>query len=206
MGETNFNEINKTSMLKKLSGGDLIGFEYKNKDPLESINYAKILISTNNLPTTSDKTIGFYRRWMIINFPNQFSERKDILAEIPEEEYEILAVKSCMILKDLLEKREFTNEGTIEERKEKYESKSNFLEKFIELFTEQDENGYITKADFYKKFSSWSKENRHRELSEKSLGLSMKKLGIESEKKHFSWMYDGKGGQARCWIGLKWKE
>jgi phage/plasmid-associated DNA primase len=31
MGETNFDEISKTSILKKLTGKDLIGFEYKNK-------------------------------------------------------------------------------------------------------------------------------------------------------------------------------
>ena len=73
MGETDFNEMKKTSMLKKLSGGDLIGFEYKRKDPFEDKNYAKITISTNNLPSTSDKTIGFYRRWLIIDFPITFS-------------------------------------------------------------------------------------------------------------------------------------
>jgi len=206
MGETNFNEMSKTSILKKLSGGDLIGFEYKNKDPFEENNYAKIIIATNNLPTTTDKTIGFYRRWMIIDFPNQFSEKKDILKDIPEEEYEILAVKCLGILKDLLDKREFHNEGTIEERKEKYESKSNFLETFLYQFTIQDVNGHITKADFYKKFSSWSKENRHREMSEASVGLGMKKLGIDSERKYFDWLYDGKGGQVRIWSGIKWKE
>src|SRR5690606_6339217 len=127
MGETNFREISKTSILKKLSGGDLIGFEYKNKDPFEEKNYAKIIISTNNLPATTDKTIGFYRRWMIIDFPNQFSESKDILSEIPEEEYESLATKCFFILTDLLNDRKFTNEGSIEDRIEKYESKSNFL-------------------------------------------------------------------------------
>jgi len=62
MGETDFNEMNKTSIIKKLSGGDLIGFEYKNKTPFEDINYAKIIIATNNLPSTTDKTVGFYRR------------------------------------------------------------------------------------------------------------------------------------------------
>lgn len=206
MGETNFNEMNKTSTLKKLSGGDLIGFEYKNKNPFEEINYAKILIATNNLPTTTDKTVGFYRRWCLIDFPNQFSEKKNILAEIPEEEYEALAVKCCGLLKDLMDKREFYKEGTIEERKDKYESKSNFLEKFIELFTEQDENGYITKNDFFKKFSSWSHENRHREMSEKSLGMAMKKIGIETIVKRFDWMNDGKGGTAKCWLGIKWKD
>ena len=127
MGETNISEMNKTSILKKLSGGDLIGYEYKNKDPFEEINYAKILIATNNLPTTTDKTIGFYRRWLIIDFPNQFYEKKDILADIPDEEYESLAVKCSLILKDLLTNREFTNEGSIEDRMKKYEDHSDPL-------------------------------------------------------------------------------
>jgi len=206
MGETNFNEMSKTSLLKKLSGDDLIGLEYKNKDPFEDKNYAKILIATNNLPTTTDKTIGFYRRWMIIDFPNMFSEKKNILEDIPEEEYSALAVKCLGIIKDLLEKRSFHKEGTIEERKEKYESKSNFLEKFIEEYTAESINEHITSADFFKKFSAWSKENRHREMSEQTLGRQLKKLGLESGKKYFNWLHDGKGGQLRCWMGIKWKE
>jgi phage/plasmid-associated DNA primase len=57
MGETNFNEMSKTSILKKLTGGDTVGFEYKNKNPFEDKNYAKILISTNNLPSTTENEI-----------------------------------------------------------------------------------------------------------------------------------------------------
>ena len=206
MGETNFSELNKTSLLKKLSGEDLIGFEYKNKNPFEDKNYAKIIISTNNLPSTTDKTIGFYRRWMIIDFPNRFSEKKDILLDIPDEEYENFAFKSCRILRELLEKREFNNEGTIEERMERYEARSNFLEKFIEENCSKDNiDGYITKNDFYKKFIAWCKINRHRETTETKLGLDMKKLGIEEGRKYFDWLYDGKGGQVRIWLGIEWK-
>lgn len=206
MGETNFNEMNRTSLLKQLSGGDLIGYEYKNKNPFEERNYAKIIIATNNLPTTSDKTIGFYRRWCIIDFPNTFSEKKDILNEIPEEEYEALALRSIVVLKGLLEKRTFTNEGTIEERMEKYESKSNFLEKFISKFTIESVNGYITTAEFNRKFKEWCKENRHREMSDTSIGISMKKLGHEKGRKYMNWLYDGKGGQMRVWLNMEWKE
>jgi P4 family phage/plasmid primase-like protien len=206
MGETDFSEMSKTSTLKKLTGGDLIGYEYKNKNPFEENNYAKILIATNNLPTTTDKTLGFYRRWMIIDFPNTFSEKKDILKDIPDEEYEYLTLKCAFILKDLLDERSFTNEGTIEERKEKFEARSNFLEKFLTTFTSEDGIGYITKADFNKRFSSWCKENRHREMSETSVGLQMKKLGVESGKRYFDWLHDGKGGQARVFEGIKWKE
>jgi len=206
MGETNFNEMNKTSILKKLTGGDLIGFEYKNKDLLQEKNYAKILISTNSLPTTTDKTIGFYRRWLIIDFPNQFSEKKDILLEIPEEEYSSLALKCCGILKELLEKRQFHNEGSVEDRKNNFESKSDFLQHFLNEYVEEELNSYITKSDFYKKFVGWCKENRHRELAENSVGRKMKEKGHESSRKYADWLYDGKGGQMHIWLDIKWKE
>jgi P4 family phage/plasmid primase-like protien len=205
MGETNFNEMSKTSILKKLTGGDTVGFEYKNKNPFDEVNYAKILIATNNLPSTTDKTDGFYRRWMIIDFPNRFSEKKDILAEIPEEEYNALALKCCFILKEVINARAFTNEGSIEDRMNKYEAKSNFLEKFIKEMTEENLNGYITKADFYKRFCEWSKEHKHRDMSEMSVAMTMKKMNIESEKKYFQWLFDGKGGQLRVWTGISWK-
>jgi len=39
-----------------------------------------------------------------------------------------------------------------------------------------------------------------------SVGLAMKKIGIESGKKYFDWLFDGKGGQLRVWLGLKWVE
>lgn len=206
MGETNFSEISRTSILKKLTGQDPIGFEYKNKNPFDELNYAKILIATNSLPTTTDKTIGFYRRWSIIDFPNQFSEQRDILSDIPEEEYEILAVKSLFILKDLLETRRFHNEGSIEDRILRYENKSDFLHKFIEDYIKEDSQEYITKSAFNKKFSEWCIENRHRKLSDRSVALKMRDKGYEDGKKHLSWLYDGKGGDARVWFGITWKD
>lgn len=208
MGETDFGEISRTSLLKKLTGKDLLGFEYKGGRNFDGYNYAKILIATNNLPTTTDKTDGFYRRWNIVDFPNQFSEAKDILAEIPDEEFSALALKCCSILKDLLGQRKFSNDGSIEERRMKYEEKSNFLDLFIKTFTEVEENteiGYIRVNEFYKRFKDWSKENRHREMSETSVSLKMKEMGYIHERKYFKWMYNGNGGTARSWIGIKWK-
>lgn len=206
MGETNFSEINKTSIIKKLTGQDLIGFEYKNKNPFEDKNYSKIIIATNNLPTTTDKTIGFYRRWCIIDFPNKFSEKRNILDDIPEEEYEILAVKSLIILKDLLEKREFYNEGTIEQRAKKYEDHSDPLEKFMKEFTEEDLESHIWKFEFEKRFNEWCKENRFRQMSEVVIGKKMRDKGIEQVQEYSDWLIDGENKRLRAWLGLKWKE
>lgn len=204
MGETNFNEMSKTSMLKKLSGGDLINFEYKNKNPFNDKNYAKILIATNNLPTTSDKTIGFYRRWVIIDFPNQFTEKKDILAEIPEVEYNNLSNQLVRILMDLTKKREFHNEGSVEQRMKRYEDHSNPLEKFLREFTTEDVNGYIWKFEFEKSLNQWCKENRFREISNVVVGKKMKQMGIEQQQRTEDQFSGGK--VFRAWIGIKWKE
>jgi len=204
MGETNFSELNKTSVLKKLSGGDMIGFEYKNKTPFESINYAKILISTNNLPTTSDKTIGFYRRWLIIDFPNQFSEKKEILSDIPEVEYENLAFKCIGILRELMQVKEFHNEGSIEDRMKKYEDHSDPLEKFIKEFTTDDPDGYVWKFEFEKKLNEWCKENRHRQISEVVIGKKMKEKGIMQQQRQSEWLIEGYRKMLRCWTGISW--
>jgi putative DNA primase/helicase len=207
MGETNFSELSKTSVLKKASGQDMIGFEYKNKTPFTDTNYAKIVIATNNLPETTDKTIGFYRRWMIIDFPNQFTEEKDILGDIPEQEYECLALKCCSILHDLLKVRKFTNEGSVEDRQKRYEEKSNPADKFIREFCDtEDGNRYIWKYDFEKKFNQWAKENRFREFSDVAIGKKMKERGFEVIRKIASWLNDGKGGQLRAYSGIRWKE
>lgn len=211
MGETNFNELSKTSVLKKLTGQDLIGFEYKNKNPFEERNYAKILISTNNLPETTDKTIGFYRRWLIIDFPNQFSEEANILDQIPEEEYMALAVKCCLIiLPELLVERKFWNEGSIDDRQKKYEDKSNPLDKFInENIDDSDPNADIPKWEFAKRLNEWCKINRFREMSDIIIAKKMKDRAIQESRLHKQWYDQGTNGYVdrlvRCWAGIKWK-
>ena len=182
MGETDYSSMKKTSRLKRLTGQDLIGYEFKNKTPFDDYNYAKILISTNGLPQTEDKSVGFYRRWMIIDFPNTFSEKKDILNEIPEVEYENLAKRSIDTLKKLLEVREFTLEGSLEERRKKYEDTSDPLQKFIEEFVTKDVNGKIYKFEFKKVFVEWMLQNGYREWSDSEIGLYMKLKGYVDKR------------------------
>lgn len=207
MGETNFSEMSKTSVIKKLTGQDLIGFEYKGKNPFEDLNYAKILIATNNLPTTTDKTIGFYRRWCIIDFPNRFSEKKDILNDIPNEEFECLALKSLWILKDLLENKEFYKEGTIEERTKKYEDKSNFFDKFWKENIIEDFSSYITVHDFETKLGIFCNNNKQRMLSAQGINEKMSERRIEQGRPFMEWWENDKSikRQVRAWMGVKWR-
>jgi len=203
MGETNFNEMKKTSLLKRLSGGDLIGYEFKNKTPFDDYNYAKILIATNSLPTTSDRTIGFYRRWDITDFPNRFDERRDILGEIPDVEYENLAKKCVTYLKRLVKTRKFTNEGTIEERQKRYEDRSDPLQKFLRIKTLKDSNGHIFKYEFTDVLQKWMVDNGFRVWNKKEVGIYMKDHYEEGRRNAFVDSYETK--QYWAWLGLRFK-
>jgi len=207
MGETNFNVMKKTSILKKLTGGDLIGYEYKNKNPFDDINYAKIMISTNNLPVTTDKTYGFFRRWLIVDFPFKFNEKHDILQDIPEVEYNALALKSVHILKDLMDKREFNNEGSVEDRMERYEHKSNPLAKFWNDYIVEDINAHIYKYEFKKKLDDWCVDNNFRILSDNTVAQLMKEKEIDSQQIQAEWFTrDGNKARPRAWVGIKWSD
>ncbi len=207
ISETTFREIENSDVIKDLSGGDIISFEYKYAiDAVSEKNYAKLIISTNNLPPTSDKSQGYYRRWLIIDFLNKFTEKRDILSEIPESEYNNLSRKCILKLKELLAKREFAHEGTIEERQRRYEDRSDPFEKFLREFTIEDYDGYIWKKTFIEKLNPWCREKGFRELSEKTVAQKMREKGIKEEQRSASWMNDGRGGRGRCWVGISWND
>ena len=210
MGETNFNELKQTATLKKLTGGDMIGFEYKNKDPFQDYNYAKILISTNNLPTTTDKTLGFYRRWLIIDFPNKFNEKRDILADIPEKEYRALACKCVVTLRELLEVKEFHNEGSPEQRGVRYEEKSNPFDKFWNEMVEEDVvDDHIYKFEFRKSIDEWCSHNKFRKLSDSFIKEKMREKGVNESRITVTedWYNQENAPPKRytAWVGIKWK-
>lgn len=58
--------------LKKVVTGDLMMGEKKNRDPYAFRPYAKWIVSGNSLPTTRDKSHGYFRRWLIVPFTRKF--------------------------------------------------------------------------------------------------------------------------------------
>jgi putative DNA primase/helicase len=179
MGETNFNELRNTAILKQLSGGDTVRAEFKNKPNFEFVNTAKITIATNSLPPTPDKTEGFYRRWLIIDFPNRFAEGKPIVDTIPESEYANLCRKCISVLRELLEAGEFSYQGTVEERKKRYEAKSNTLQAFIDLECVRDVNLDIPLWVLQENYEEFCTKGGHRILTKPAFTKEISELGFD---------------------------
>jgi P4 family phage/plasmid primase-like protien len=204
MGETNFNTLSRTSLLKRITGQDLIGFEFKHKLPFDDFNYAKILISTNTLPQTTDKTTGFFRRWSIIDFKNEFGEKLDILSTIPEVEYNNLAKKCIKLLKELMVNNSFTNEGTIEERTKRYEERSNPICRFVKEQFERDINSEFAYWEFKDLFLSFLAENKFRIQNDTEIGRGLVIEGLERYYKNIK-KEDGTKTTIRFIRGIKLK-
>jgi len=179
MGETNFGTLTQTEYIKGLSGEDKMRIEFKGKDGFDAVNNAKLILATNSLPTTNDKTVGFYRRWKIINFNNQFKEEKDVLVEIPQEEYNNLAKKCFRILQEMWVKRVFTNDGNFEDRKANYEKHSNPLVIFMEETFEKNINSDYIVDDFREEFAGFLSEHGFRIMSPKEVTRGLNDNGYE---------------------------
>ena len=176
IGEANKGVLSKTSLIKKITGDDMMSYEKKNCTPFSDFNYAKIIIASNSIPITQDETDGFYRRCSIIKFPNQFTNKINIMNTIPDKEYCNLAKRCMEILPKLIKNGYFTNEGTIEDKRMEYNSCSNPLMQFInercdksmletDVSNETDKY-YVLYQDFFNEY-----------------GIYLKKLGI---KKNFN--------------------
>ena len=179
MGETNFGTLTQTDYIKGLSGEDKMRIEFKGKDGFDAVNNAKLILATNSLPATNDKTVGFYRRWKIINFNNQFKKEKDVLKEIPEEEYNNLAKKCFRIIQEMWVKRIFTNDGNFEERKANYEKHSNPLMIFMENKFEKDINSDYIVDDFREELGEFLTEGGFRIMSPKEITRRLVDNGYE---------------------------
>ena len=179
MGETNFGTLTQTDYIKGLSGEDKMRIEFKGKDSFDDVNNAKLIMATNSLPMTADKTDGFYRRWKIINFDNKFTIEKDVLKDIPEEEFNNLARKCFRILQELWENRTFTNDGGFEDRKANYEKHSNPLVLFLSQNFTKDVNAEYLSEDFREEFLSFLDESGFRELSAKAITQQLVLTGLE---------------------------
>ena len=86
--------IKDTGTLKALTGRDPITTSRKFKSSLTFTSFAKQIFGCNDLPVVHDTTDGFWRRWVLLDFPYRFKTKEEIASATPEK-------KKYMKLKDV---------------------------------------------------------------------------------------------------------
>lgn len=184
VGETNYT-LSRTNMLKMLTGGDTISGEFKGKDPFDFVNTAKIIIATNGLPITTDRSDGFYRRWCSIEFKNKFPDGKDIIDTVPEIEYQNFCKKAIRLLKNIIDTGKL-HEPDILTRKEQYEKLSNPIQAFLNDECTLSEEAFVPVWYLYEQYNLYREPKGHRHILQNDFSKIVEGMGYNRKQKWFS--------------------
>ncbi|MEA3313541.1 MAG: phage/plasmid primase, P4 family, partial [Caldisericota bacterium] len=156
--------LRRTGIFKALTGQDLITAARKFKGSFSFENYAKLIFSANKLPMSSDKSYAFYRRWILLSFPNTFEgDRADpnILEKLATpEELSGLLNWALNGLDRLLKNGDFTYGKTVEEVQEQYESLSDPVYAYVKEFLKVEIGEVIVKDELYEHYVKWCRERK----------------------------------------------
>lgn len=203
--------LTKTGTFKALTGNDLIGGEFKFGKHHVFKNRAKLLFSANKIPETKDDTAAFFRRWIIIVFPNVFSFFSEPKADphllkllTTPEELSALLNKAVQALRQLLDRGKFHGDKPTAEWREDYIRKSDPVAAFFMDCLEEDSNRekFISKSNLYQAFVKYCKENKLPPLDNVVFSRKIKahfELAHESRK-------GSRGARETGWVCLKFKQ
>lgn len=195
-----------TVYFKKLTGGDTISAEIKNKqNTIDFMNFAKFIIHGNRFPPVSDTSIAFWERLIVIEFPNVF-----IKNAIPN--YENVLVEKdgglsgflnwCLEGLERLRRKnfQFTESKTSEDTKTEFMRVSNSPKYFLSTMCEFQSDAYVTKSELYDAYKD--------QCDREGLPIAGKNFfaKVVGETPHvYSKRKKVEGKVQRCWIGIKLK-
>ncbi|MHA3839179.1 phage/plasmid primase, P4 family [Mycoplasma sp. HF14] len=176
-GDISTNHIQEPAEFKKAVTGDPMSTEFKGKDIFSFKNRAKNIFATNKLPTTSDKSDGFFRRFIIANFDNDFrGEKRDINILdrlLTKENMTALFYLALEGLQRLRKQKHFTeceaSESTLKEYSESNNSVILFFKQSPEFRDEDYLNGEIvinkSVLNLYEQYKTFCESSNNKKVT-----------------------------------------
>ena len=179
--------LHATGKFKMLTGEDSVQAQKKFKDYFGFQNYAKMIFSCNQAPPVTDDTFAFWRRWILINFPNQFigdKANKNLIYELTTEtEMSGLLNLAVVGLQNLQSRGDFANSKGADEIKEHYMRVSDAVGAFVLDCLEAEPDGAILKADLYSVFCEYCREMGYSPMSNATFhGRIPKHIKVEARR------------------------
>jgi len=159
--------MNSTGTFKMLTGGDAISAEKKFKNGYSFVNFARLIFSANKPPQILDEdSYAFWRRWIIINFPNQFPENDprtdpEILSKLTTDT-ELSGLLNLALdgLERLLTHSKFSYAKTVDQTQSYYLRASDPVYAFVEDCCELDPDAVTGKDTLFEAFKEYCKSNK----------------------------------------------
>ena len=178
--------IYENTAFKMITGDEgAIRASRKYEHPFTFKNTARLIFSANKLPPVPADNFAYYRRWLLLEFPNKFEgENRDrnILAKITtKEEQSGLLNKAISALKTLLENGEYSNTKPVEEIEKMYKINSDPISAFADetiVYSVDD----CLKELIYQSYIKWCDEHGTNVKSGPQFAKRFRKLGYTERR------------------------
>jgi phage/plasmid-associated DNA primase len=174
------------------------------------VNYAKLINATNELPVVKDQTYGFWRRWIVTDFPHQFEDDPAFFDRtFTNEEIEGVITVSVLALTHVLQHRKFDFEDSSADVKERWERASDSVYAFVKDLIENNKAEYDPKngdlftgvKELYQAYTEWCEENERKPEAQQTVTKRLEtKFRITKSQKRVN------GERAWCYVGIRLKD
>lgn len=167
--------LKETGKIKILTGGDYISVEKKFGARFLIKNKATFVFSANELPQVDDGTYAFWRRWVLIEFPNKFKSDPSFISRLitPENLSGFLNVVIAEMNK--IERDGLERSSKVDSVMEIWKMRSNSAYAFVKLRLEKSSDKHIPKSVLYNEYSMFCKENDLTEVTRQKLKQQIEK-------------------------------
>jgi len=207
--EIPLNNLDKFTNIKSISGRDGNGkftITKKNCQGVKEEVYSKFFLIGNDVPICKDTSDGFFRRIILIQFPNKFEEKGDIFETIPDIEFSNLALWCLNKLKELTATYKLScDKKDIEEKRNDYKLASNQVIQFMEAVgyvRSKNPNSKEQVSNMFNEFNMWADKNNHRIIDYKEFKAKLGNLGFETDNAPYT-THDGQATRRLFVYGIE---
>jgi P4 family phage/plasmid primase-like protien len=177
------------SVLKKFTGGDLILFEQKRKNPITTKATAKIIINWNLRPRFKDRSDGLWRRMMIVTFNNKVANPNPEMVE-PEfwKRHDQLSGMLNWAIAGLLrlhERQRFTEWDGMRDLIESIRDENSTPRLFIkDAYNVRRNAPPVLCSGVYKEYADWCYTSGYKQCGEATFGKELRQAlpGVDRER------------------------
>lgn len=224
-GDLNSGDLKETGTFKQLTGRDVIDAKRKFLNNIRFVNHAKMLFACNTLPRVYDYSLGFWGRWILLEFPYTFVSQEEYDSR---EDLAKLKIKDPDIIKKITTEEEMSgflnyaldglkrledNNGNFSytigtaDIKNTWIRKSDSFTAFAMDKIEESYDSYIVKSELRREYSLYCREHKIKGRSDVAIKNILQEMYGVSEERIVTKMNNGNlyGEQENVWKGIKWK-
>ena len=188
--------LSKTDQFKNISAGDAVMIEEKFKTAFPAVLNCKLLFSANSMPTTSDRTNAFIRRWVPMIFGKTISD-EDVIPGLvkqitTQEELDGAFVKAVKGLRDAVDRGKIYVPDQSRQFLSEYQEENDAVVEFDRNCVSETTES-ITNADLFEAFKQYCESSNRQPVGKIKFLKRFRELHPGKESARISGLSNRKG-------------